>query len=144
MKKKLQITKTTKLIRISEIVRDIKSSTSDEDLLDKYQITWKQLNSIYCKLFYGGQISREDLMKRVEMRDGARVSHIPLVWIDDPATIYKCGVCGYESGSHFSECPRCHQFNLRKLHRRRTPEKAARRKLRPNSAVVSGYQAAAG
>ncbi|GEM_PF-618728 len=144
MKKTLKITKTTRLIRISQIVGDLKSPVSDEDLLDKYQISWNQLNKIYCKLFYGGQISRDDLTRRVEMRAGTHVSHIPLVWIDDPATIYKCGVCGYESGAHFSQCPRCHQFNLRTLHHRRGSKKTSRRKPRPNSAVVSGYHAGAG
>jgi hypothetical protein len=131
-----KITKITRLIPLSDIVGDLKSDASDEDVMAKHKLSWGQLAKVYSKLFYGGAISREDLARRFEMRRGKRVSHIPLVRIEASALGYRCSVCGFVSERHFSVCPECSGLNLRRLIRRRLVEK--RRPLPPAGA---GYDA---
>jgi len=123
MKKIVTVTKTTIVIRVSEILADILCSLSDEEILLKYQLTWKQLEKVYAKLFHGGYLSRDEMATRVALRSGRDASHIPFADFADTATIYECTICGYTSGRHFSECPRCRQVNLRRL-RKRAPAAA--------------------
>jgi hypothetical protein len=118
MKKRLIVTKTTRVLRVADILRDMHSNTSDEELLEKHSLSWSQLEKVYCKLFYGGYLGKDELMRRVELREGRNCSHIPLVDIHDADEVYLCEICGYISGLHFSLCPRCRQINLRRLSRR--------------------------
>jgi hypothetical protein len=118
MKKILRMTKVVRTVKVREILRDMLAELPDEALLEKYQLNWKQLGKIYTKLFYGGLLSDELMLTRIELRQGKDASHIPLVQIDGSGTIYECLVCGYISALHFSECPRCRQINLRRLSRR--------------------------
>jgi len=118
MKKVLKVTKVTRLLKISEILPDILSGLSDEDLLEKYRLNWEQLRKIYSKLFYGGFMTKGDLLRRIELREGQDASHIPFVEIEPRGAVYECLICGFNSEFHFSECPRCRQVNLRRLTRR--------------------------
>jgi len=118
MKKRLVVTKTTRVLKVADIVSDMRAGMSDEDLLQKHSLTWKQLEKVYSKLFYGGFLGKGELMRRVELRDGQSCAHIPLVDIHAAGDAYQCEVCGYISGLHFSMCPRCRQVNLRRLSRR--------------------------
>ena len=126
MKKLFQVTKVTKMLKISEILTDLSSDMTDEDLLTKYQLSWKQLEKTYRKLFYGGYLTSADMIRRIVMRAGQDSSHIPFVEIDDAEAVYECEICGYTSIMHFSTCPRCHKVNLRRLTRRiSSPESSA-------------------
>ncbi|MGB6063175.1 MAG: hypothetical protein WBG50_00080 [Desulfomonilaceae bacterium] len=116
-KKVVKVTKVTKLLKVSEILGDMLSDVTDEELLEKYRLSWKQLEKIYSKLFYGGFLDRDQLRRRSRMRAGRPAFHIPLAEIDNPGTIYECLICGYSSLLHFSVCPRCRQINLRRLTR---------------------------
>lgn len=118
MKKRLIVTKTTRLLKVADILRDMQSSMSDEELLERHSLSWSQLEKVYSKLFYGGHLGKDELMRRIELRSGKDCSHIPLVDIYDADEVYLCEVCGYISGLHFSLCPRCRQINLRRLSRR--------------------------
>jgi hypothetical protein len=116
MKKKVvKVTKTTKVLKVSEILGDILSDVTDEELLEKYGLGWKQLERVYCKLFYGGFLARDQLWRRTRLRAGKPASHIPLAEIEDAGRVYECLICGYTSRLHFSACPRCRQINLRRL-----------------------------
>ncbi len=126
MKKALRITKVTRLLRISEIVTDLRSDKTDEELLAAYDMDWRQLSKVYSKLFFGGYLSEADLIQRREMRRGRDVSHIPLVEISDVAASYQCQICGFTSGHHFSECPECGELNLRRLTKRSLHEQFMR------------------
>jgi hypothetical protein len=118
MKKKLiRITKVTKFIRVSEILKDMLEDRSDEELMEKYQIGWKQLGKLYGKLFYGGFMQKRDMRRRMELRAGRSSSHIPYVEIKGSASTYKCFACGFTTPLHFSTCPRCRQVNVRRLSR---------------------------
>ncbi len=118
MKKIMTMTKIVRTFKVREILRDMLTDMTDEALLRKHALSWKQLGKIYTKLFYGGYLSDKDLLARIELRRGKDASHIPLVQIDSAGTAYECLVCGYISASHFSQCPRCSQINLRRLTRR--------------------------
>lgn len=130
-----QITKITRLIPFLDVVQDLKSEASDEDVMAKHNLSWTQLAKVYSKLFYSGALSREDLARRLEMRLGKRASHIPLVRIEAASTGYRCSICGFVSERHFSVCPECSGLNLRRLMRRRQVE---RRSASPLSAGA-GY-----
>lgn len=118
MKKRLIVTKTTRVLKVVDILRDMQSSVSDEEILERHSLSWSQLEKVYAKLFYGGYLGKDELMRRIELRSGRNCSHIPLVDIYDTDEVYLCEVCGYISGLHFSLCPRCRQINLRRLSRR--------------------------
>jgi hypothetical protein len=116
-KKVLRMTKTVKVLKISEILDDLLADIADEDLLKKYKLTWVQLEKVYNKLLYSGFLSRTLLKRRVELRDGKSASHIPLAEIDASGRLYECGFCGFRSRLHFSACPKCRNVNLRRLSR---------------------------
>ena len=117
MRKLVKVTKITRVFRVAEILNDILTDMSDEDLLKKYRINMKQLGKIYCKLFYGGFLGKDDIVRRVELRHGKDASYIPFAEIQDGDVTYECVVCGFASPLHFSTCPRCQQLNLRRLTR---------------------------
>lgn len=117
MRKLLRVTKVTRVMKVAEILRDVLSDRSDEDLLEKHDLTWRQLEKIYTKLFYGGYLSKAELARRVELRRGRDASHIPFVDLECSDSLYLCEICGYSSPLHFSTCPRCRQVNLRRLTR---------------------------
>jgi len=104
-------------MKVADILRDVLSDRSDEDLLETHDLTWRQLEKIYTKLFYGGYLSKAELARRVELRRGKDASHIPFVDLECSDMLYLCEICGYSSPLHFSTCPRCRQVNLRRLTR---------------------------
>ncbi|MEW6531479.1 MAG: hypothetical protein AB1473_11625 [Thermodesulfobacteriota bacterium] len=126
MKRQLTITKVKKLIRIRDIVEDIKSEKSDEEIKERFSVSWEQMGKIYARLFYGGYITEEDLIRRVELRDGRDASHIPLVRIDLPDSLFQCSLCGFTSSRHFSRCPRCREIHLRRLRKRASTDTVRR------------------
>ena len=121
MKKRVTVTKVTRLLKIADVLQDMLSAVSDEELIQKYELSWKQLGKVYSKLFYRGYLSKEELSSRIELRSGRDCSHIPLVDIQDLEHVYECQICGFASPLHFSACPRCRQINLRRLTRRIHP-----------------------
>lgn len=118
MKKVVTVTKITRLLKVYDILADMLLDVSDEELLVKYALDWRQLEKVYCKLFYGGFLEREHLRRRSRLRAGKPTSHIPLAEIEDSGRVYECTICGYTSRLHFSACPRCRQINLRRLTRK--------------------------
>ena len=52
MKKIFRVTKTTRLLKIREILTDMFADVSDEALLEQYSLSWEQLGKIYSKLFF--------------------------------------------------------------------------------------------
>ena len=124
MKRVLKVTKTTRVLRINDMIRDLHSEVSDEELLDRFSLRWDQLEKIYAKLYYSGYLCKEDLERRVALRDGRDVGHIPFAEIEAPGNLYECTVCGFVSPLHFSTCPRCREVNLRRLTKRIAPPSA--------------------
>ncbi|MEW6349143.1 MAG: hypothetical protein AB1646_08775 [Thermodesulfobacteriota bacterium] len=115
------MTKVTRVLKVSDLVRDITSDTTDEELMEKHSLDWKQLGKIYTRLYHGRYISQETLIYRLEMRGGRDASHIPLADLGETTRHYECRTCGFSSGSHFTNCPRCHEINVRRLTKRRPP-----------------------
>ena len=114
-KKVVKVTKTTKVLKVADILGDMLSDAADEYLLEKYGLGWEQLQKVYKKLFYGGFLETDQLRRRSRLRAGKPTSHIPLAEFEDPGRVYECLICGYTSRLHFSGCPRCGQINLRRL-----------------------------
>lgn len=125
MKRVLKVTKTTKVVKIKEMVDDLLSDMSDEEVLEKHHLRWDQLEKIYAKLYYSGYLCKDDLKRRVSLRNGKDVGHIPLAEIDEAGNLYECTACGFASPLHFSTCPRCREVNLRRLTRRIAPPSAS-------------------
>jgi lipopolysaccharide biosynthesis regulator YciM len=107
------------LIVLDEILADIKSNLADEQLLQKYRLSWPQLTKVYSRLLHFGHITQDDLARRLTMRSGQDGSHIPVAHIDPPEKNYRCNECDFRSRAHFSACPRCNSVNLRRLTRAR-------------------------
>ena len=82
------ITKTTKVLNIPQILADIRSDLSDEEILEKYSLSLEQLGKVYSRLFHGGFLTERDLLRRVRLRAGRDASHIPLVMMEGSATRY--------------------------------------------------------
>ncbi len=118
------MTKVTRVLKVSDLVRDITSDATDEELMAKHNLDWRQLTKTYSRLYHGGFISQETLAYRVELRGGRDASHIPLADLGDTPRQYECRTCGFASASHFTNCPRCHEINLRRLSRRRPVDHA--------------------
>jgi predicted amidophosphoribosyltransferase len=126
MRKLVKVTKITRVFRVAEILGDLLTEATDEELLEKYKINLKQLEKIYCRLFYGGFLDKDDMIRRIELRLGKDASHIPFAELPDAGATYECEICGFASSQHFSACPRCRQLNLRRLTRSsRAPRYAA-------------------
>lgn len=121
MKRLLRATKITKVLRVKPLVADILSDMSDEELLNKYHLRWDQLEKVYHRLFHAGYLSREDMLRRIELRAGQDASHIPYAELSSGGDLFLCVVCGFTSREHFSLCPRCNEVNLRRLYRRIQP-----------------------
>lgn len=127
----LTIRKKTKVVRVSEILKDIISDMDDEELLEKYHLTWTQLGKIYSKLFHGGFLETRQMLRRIELRLGRNSSHIPFAEMPSYKS-YKCRLCGFRSRLHFTACPKCGEINLRRLTARVLDDSA--------SAGTGGYQ----
>jgi hypothetical protein len=117
MRRIIKVTKVTRMVRIADVLNDILTDVHDEDLLEKHNLTWKQLQKVYAKLFHAGYLEREDMERRIELRCGRDPSHIPFAEILHSEALYECEVCGYWSIFHFTICPRCSQINMRRLTR---------------------------
>jgi hypothetical protein len=114
----VRVTKVKRIIKVSDILRDLLNDVSDESVLAKYRLTWLQLEKIYAKLFHAGLLSKQEMETRIELRSGKNASHIPYADVAGVAEMYECTICGFSSSRHFSACPRCHQVNLRRLRRK--------------------------
>jgi len=121
--------KTPARVRINtrDFMLDLQSDTPDEELIEKYSITWRQLSTIYSKLLHRGLLSLDDLRRRLALRVGKSTSHIPIVEIHEEFPEYQCAFCGFVSLFHFTACPECHAVNLRRLTRRSIAEIHLRR-----------------
>ncbi|MFH0824806.1 MAG: hypothetical protein V2B18_18795 [Pseudomonadota bacterium] len=118
MRKVIRMTKVTRVLKIHEFVEDLRSDRSDEELLEKHDLSWEQLGKVYARLFYGGFLGPADIYRRIDMRGERDASHIPAVRLNDDGSTYECSLCGFDSPFHFSQCPRCRELNLRRLYRR--------------------------
>lgn len=121
MKRVMRATKITRVLRVKALVRDILSDMSDEELLAKHDLRWDQLEKVYHRLFHAGYLSREDMLRRIDLRAGQDASHIPYAELSSANSVYLCGICGFSSLEHFTRCPRCSEVNLRRLYRRIHP-----------------------
>ncbi len=118
------MTKTTRVVRIKDVLRDLLSDVTDEELAQKHDLRWEQLEKVYAKLYYSGYLAKEDLQRRMDLRGGKDVGHIPFSEIDNSGTRYECTMCGFVSPLHFTTCPRCREVNLRRLTKRILPPSA--------------------
>jgi hypothetical protein len=133
MKRVLRVTKTTRVLKIKDILHDLLSNVTDEELSQRHNLRWEQLEKVYAKLYYSGYLGKEDLQRRIDLRGGKDIGHIPFSEIENSGTVYECTMCGFLSPLHFSTCPRCREVNLRRLTKRILPPSAAESVSRPAS-----------
>lgn len=79
-----------------EILKDIKSGLSDSELMEKYSLSARGLQSLFQKLQSANLVSREELEDRAPLTERT-------VTLD----VFRCPSCGYPQFSRFDECPQC-------------------------------------
>ena len=79
-----------------EVLKDIKSSMSDPDLMEKYSLSARGLQSLFQKLQSANLLSQQDLDDRTPLTERT-------VTLD----VFRCPSCGYPQFSKFDECPQC-------------------------------------
>lgn len=83
-------------ITAREILRDIRSGSSDQDLMEKYTLSAQGLQSVFHKLVSAGVISQPELDDRV-----------PITERTVDLGLFICPACGNIQGKEFATCPRC-------------------------------------
>ena len=83
-------------ITAREVLRDIRSGLSDQDLMEKYTLSAQGLQSVFHKLVNAGVITQPELDDRVPITE--RTVDIGL---------FICPACGNIQGTEFATCPRC-------------------------------------
>ena len=83
-------------ITAREVLRDIRSGLSDQDLMEKYTLSAQGLQSVFHKLVSAGVISQPELDDRVPISE--RTVDLGL---------FICPACGNIQGKEFATCPRC-------------------------------------
>jgi uncharacterized paraquat-inducible protein A len=89
----------SKKISAKAIMVDLKSGSSDSDLMKKYGLSFQGLQDLYGKLIQAGLATKAYFEKRSMSQVGSRREE----------TVRTCPYCGYSSLDQFKECPRCHQ-----------------------------------
>jgi len=83
-------------ITAREVLRDIRSGLSDQDLMEKYTLSAQGLQSVFHKLVNAGVITQPELDDRVPISE--RTVDLGL---------FICPACGNIQGTEFATCPRC-------------------------------------
>jgi hypothetical protein len=83
-------------ITAREILRDVRSGLSDQDLMEKYTLSAQGLQSVFHKLVTAGVITQAELDDRV-----------PITERTVDLGLYICPACGNIQGKEFVICPRC-------------------------------------
>jgi len=112
-----------KEVRAQEAVRDIRSGMSDADLMEKYRLTARGLQSLLDQLVKAGALKPTEIEKRVPWSDttvdlrgvikrlGLDTTDGPEGPVDVPA---RCVACGSPQTMEFETCPVCgvniHEF----------------------------------
>jgi hypothetical protein len=120
-----------------EAARDLRSGVSDADLMKKYRLSSKGLQSLFGQLLDTGVVSQHDLDGRMPWTDhtvdvlgvlrqfGLDRSHVSE---RDPTVPSQCVACGAPQTMEFEVCPSCGtnipEFKTRKVEREQ-PVKAA-------------------
>ena len=83
-------------ITAREVLRDIRSGLSDQDLMEKYTLSAQGLQSVFHKLVNAGVITQPELDDRV-----------PITERTVDLGLFICPACGNIQGTEFATCPRC-------------------------------------
>lgn len=83
-------------ITAREVLRDVRSGSSDQDLMEKYTLSSQGLQSVFHKLVSAGVITQAELDDRV-----------PITERTVDLGLYICPACGNIQGKEFVICPRC-------------------------------------
>lgn len=83
-------------ISASEIVADLRSGHSDNEIMAKYQISARALESVFSKLVQSNLISQDDLDARLDLAQGS-------VNLE----VFRCPACDCVQLNQFDECPLC-------------------------------------
>jgi predicted transcriptional regulator len=104
-------------IRVQDAVADIRSGMTDTELMEKYDLSSKGLQSFFHELTVAGAVSRQDLERRVSMSEESvdLVDIIQKLGLDrttrplaDAGQVPKhCIACGAPQTAEYEECPVC-------------------------------------
>lgn len=87
-----------KKISAKAIMTDLKEGLNDNDLMDKYGISFQALQDLFAKLIGAGLATQAYFNKRAMRSVGVRQKEV---------TVRTCPHCGYGSTESFTTCPRC-------------------------------------
>jgi hypothetical protein len=83
-------------ITAKDMLRDIRSGLSDQDLMEKHTLSAQGLQSVFHKLVTAGVVTQAELDDRV-----------PITERTVDLGLYICPACGNIQGTEFTTCPRC-------------------------------------
>ncbi len=105
-----------RMVNAAEASRDIRSGMSEADLMEKYRLSSKGLQSLFGQLLEAGVVSQRDLDGRMPWTDstvdvlgvlrqfGLDRSHVTE---RDPTVPSHCVACGEPQTMEFEVCPAC-------------------------------------
>ncbi len=79
-----------------EVLTDVRTGMSDSEIMSKYRVSARGLESIFNKLMDAGVIDQKELDSRVDLSERT-------VALD----LYKCPACGMGQFFPFDVCPQC-------------------------------------
>lgn len=107
-----------------EVLKDIKSAMSDSDLMEKYSLSARGLQSLFQKLQSANLITQEDLNDRTPLTERT-------VTLD----VFRCPSCGFPQFAKFEECPQCRVL-VSKFDKQAIGGKSAGGKSKPDEGIA--------
>lgn len=90
-----------KKISAKSIVADLKSGSTDQDLMDKYGLSFQELQELFTQLVKAKLASQAYFNKRAV----DQAQNKPKIQSEEAT----CPYCGYSESKDFKICPRCDQ-----------------------------------
>ena len=104
-------------IQLTSVMKDIRSGSTDADLMTKYHLSARGLQSLLEHLVFSGLIKQFEVDQRISSLDSTVDVHglkkrlrdkpppvMPLVEVRD---VWKCPACGRPQPMEMAECPVC-------------------------------------
>jgi hypothetical protein len=94
----------TKTINVGEVVKDIRAGMADNDLMEKYHLGPKTLQSLFEKLLEAGAIQQSDLdLRNSNPQETPQVEQST----EKSSSGFTCPACKMPQSKQFDECPQC-------------------------------------
>lgn len=98
-----------KKISAKEILADVKAGMTDQELMDKYQLSSSGLQSLFRKMIGANLLTEYDLDQRAPPLPKTPETPPPIrkATGQSGGPHFECGACGFSQNEPFNECPKC-------------------------------------